>query len=166
MASTRAWLQYVASQSDVELTRAQANVTMLQAQLAAVARQVYYLSRAGEALAPINSTPVLNNEEGLATVLADKAPATSHAASAALYYYSAAWSQGFIPARQLREVTQPQIERRAQLQRARQAGDAWMGTLNPAVATLAAYGQGGVDPHTLAELLQVIGIGAIAVGVN
>jgi hypothetical protein len=166
LAATKAWLQYIAGQADSLHKEAQAKQAVLHARLDAVAQQVYYLSRAGEALEPIATKPALAKNEGLAKLLADKDPATSRAANATLYYYAAAWTQGFIPSQQLSVVTEPLVERRAKIQRNRQAGEAWMGTLKPAVATLAAYGEGGIDPHVIAELLQVLGIGAIAVGVN
>ena len=166
LAATKAWLRYVASQSETDLAAARAREAVLHAQVAAVAQQVYYLSRAGEALKPIRSKPALNTNEGMAKLLADKDAGVNKPANAALYYYAAAWTKGFIPAQQLREVTEVMVERRANLAEAGKAGEAWLGTLKPAVATLAAYGEGGLDPHALAELLQVLGIGAIAVGVN
>ena len=166
LAATKAWLQYVASESEVQLAEARSKEVVAQAILAAVAEQVYFLSRAGDTLGPIATKPALAQNEGLSKLLADKSLATSRAANGALYYYAAAWTKGFIPAQQLNEVTNPLIERRAKLQQSRKSGEAWLGTLKPAVATLAAYGEGGVDPHVLAELLQVLGLGAIAVGVN
>ncbi len=166
LATTRAWLEYVASQSDILLMQARAKETVLRARLDAVARQVYFLSHAGEALEPISSKPAIRDGEGLVSLLTTKDSATSRAASAAIYYYANAWTSGFIPAQQLNEVALPLAERRAKLQQSRQAGDAWVGTLKPAVATLAAYGEGGIDPHVVAGLLQALGIGAIAAGVN
>jgi len=166
LAATKAWLQYEASDADLQVALATSKVTVKQAILAAVGEQVYYLSRAGDALKPIATKPPLERSEGLAKLIADKKPATSRAASAGLNDYASAWTKGFIPAQQLTEVTEPLIDRRGKLQASRKSGEAWLGTLKPAVATLAAYGEGGFDPHVLAELLQTLGIGAIASGVN
>jgi hypothetical protein len=166
LAATKAWLVYIATRGDTQLAQAQAEQAVLDARLAAVARQVYYLSLAGKALGSISSKPALKDNEGLEKLLTDKDPATSRAAGTALYYYAAAWTKGFIPAQQLKEVALPLVLRRAKLQQSRQAGEAWVGTLKPAVATLVAYGEGGIDPHVIADLLQVLGITAVAVGVN
>jgi len=166
LASARSWLEYTAQQSQLLLEQQKAKEGVQRARLVAVALQVYYLSHAGDELGPIGTQPVLEVNQGLDTVLSGKDRARSHAAAAALYYYSAAWTRGFIPDQQLKVVTLPLAERRAKLQSSRASADAWVGVLKPAVATLAAYGEGGIDPHSIAELLQALGIGAIAVGVN
>lgn len=165
LAATQAWLRYEASGFEISLRAVKAKEAALNARLNAVVEQVYYLSRAGQSLQHVYDKPAHKNSEGMARLLESKGkPARD--ASEALYYYSLAWSKGFIPTRQINEVSLPLIDRQAKLQLSRQAGEAWLGTLKPAVATLAAYGEGGLDPHILAELLQVLGIGAIAVGVN
>jgi len=167
LAATKAWLDYVLARADAQLIKVQGEHAALEAQLDAVAQQVYYLSLAGEALDdPAVAKPSLKSGEGLEKLLMDKDPAPRRMAAAALYDYAAAWSKGFIPAKQLQEVSLPLLERRAKLQQSRLASDAWLGTLKPAVATLAAYGAGGIDPHVVAEFLQVLGITAVAVGVN
>lgn len=166
LAATRSWLQYLASQSKMQLEQETARQNVLRARLVAVAQQVYYLSLAGGALEPVSTEPKLDQKAGMEKLLADKDSNHSHAAAAALYYYSAAWTRGFIPDQQLKEVTLPLAERRAKLQQSRATGDAWVGVLKPAVTTLAAYGEGGLDPQAIANLLQAVGIGAIAVGVN
>jgi hypothetical protein len=166
LAVAKAWLVYQANLAKAELAQAQAKEAVVQARLAAVTEQVYYLSRAGQQLASIRTSPALADGAGFARLLASKDPETKQAASGTLHYYTSAWNKGFIPTKQLNQVANPLIERRAKLQQSRQAGEAWLGALKPAVATLAAYGEGGIDPHLIAELLQVLGIGAIAVGVN
>jgi hypothetical protein len=166
LAAGKASLDYVAARAETQLAEIQWQHAALEAQLAVVAQQVYYLSLAGAELESLEPKPALANDEGLEKLLTDKEPATRRAAAAALYYYAAAWSRGFIPARQLQEVSLPLMERRAKLQQSRQAAEAWLGTLKPAVATLAAYGEGGIDPHIVAEFLQVLGVTAVAVGVN
>lgn len=163
LAATQAWLRYVAGDADFQLSQEQALAALHEAEVAAVAAQVFYLSQAGEALAELPAIKLSFNE-GMAKVLADRTH--SRAAIAALQYYADAWTKGFIPALQLREVEEPLAIRHAKLQRSRQAADAWSGTLKPGVATLAAYGAGGLDPHAVAQLLQAVGLGAIAVGVN
>jgi hypothetical protein len=166
LAAAQAWLKYVASEADTQVARAEARESLARAQLAAVSEQVYYLSRAGQALNGIESAPNLASTEGLVKLLGDKDKQTSARAYEAIYYYTCAWTKGFIPAKQLNEVAGPLIDRRAKLQQSRRSGEAWLGTLKPAVATLASYGEGGLDPYVFAELLQAIGVAAIAIGVN
>lgn len=165
LAATKAQLNYAAAGYAAELAQAQAKLTVLRARLAAAAQQVYYLSLAGAALEPLGSKPALRDDEGLAKLLVGN-DSERDAATQALYYYAAAWTKGVVPAQQLGQVALPFLERRSKLQRSRQAGEAWLGTLNPALATLVAYGEGGIDPHLIAELLQMLGITAIAAGVN
>jgi hypothetical protein len=166
LAVAKAWLVYQASLASADLTQAQAQEAAVHARLAAVTEQVYYLSRAGQQLASIRTSPALVEGAGFARLLASKDSDTKQAATGTLHYYASAWTKGFIPTQQLNQVAIPLIERRAKLQQSRQAGEAWLGALKPAVATLAAYGEGGIDPHLIAELLQVLGIAGIAVGVN
>jgi hypothetical protein len=167
LAAAKAWLDYIAARADTQIEKIQTKHAALEARLDAVAQQVYYLSLAGQALDEEALTrPTLRNDEGLERFLGDKDPTTRRAAAKALYYYASAWSKGFIPEQQVIEITQPQVERRAKLKQSRQAGEAWLGTLKPAVATLAAYGEGGIDPQIIAQFLQVLGVTAVAVGVN
>lgn len=163
LAAARAWLRYVAGDANFELSQTRARHALHQAEAAAVATQIYYLSRASESLSQVPATKLAFNE-GLGKFLSDRAH--SQAAVASLQYYADAWTRGFIPAQQLRHVEEPLATRRFKLTRSQQAADAWLGTLKPGVATLAAYGAGGIDPHVIAELLQAVGLGAIAVGVN
>ncbi len=167
LAAAKAWLTYVEARADTQVKQLQDEQAALQARLAAVAQQVYYLSLARHELDdPAVAKPVIKNDEGLQSLLADKEPATRRATAAVLYYYAAAWSKGFIPAQQLQEVSLPLADRRAKLALSGQASAAWLDTLKPAVATLAAYGEGGIDPKVIAQFLQVLGITAVAVGVN
>ncbi|HKQ14125.1 MAG TPA: hypothetical protein VJT80_11890 [Steroidobacteraceae bacterium] len=166
LAVVKAWLTYRANLTSADLAQAQAKEEVVHAKLAAVTEQVYYLSRAGDQLASIDTSPALEKGAGFARLVASNNAATRQAATGTLHYFASAWTKGFIPAQQLNEVAVPLIERRASLQQSRLAGEAWLGELKPAVATLAAYGEGGIDPHLIAELLQVLGISAIAVGVN
>jgi hypothetical protein len=164
IAVAQAWFKYVASQASADLAQAQALEAVVHARLEAVTEQVYYLSRAGDALTHISKSPAPADGAGFSRLLTSAA--TKQQATAALHYFASAWTKGFIPDQQLKQVAGPLIERRAKLQQSRHAGEAWLGTLKPAVATLAAYGEGGIDPHLIAELLQVLGIAGIAVGVN
>jgi hypothetical protein len=164
LAVAQAWFKYVASQASADLAQAQAMEAVVHARLEAVTEQVYYLSRAGDALTHISKSPALADGVGFSRLLTSAG--TKQQATAALHYFASAWTKGFIPDQQLKQVAAPLIERRAKLQQSREAGEAWLGTLKPAVATLAAYGEGGVDPHVIAELLEVLGIAGIAVGVN
>lgn len=171
LAAAKAWLTYVEARAGTQIKQLQDKQITSQALLAAVAQQVSYLSLTGGQLDdPLIAKAALEKSEGLEKLLTDKGPAKDAAArrrgtATALYYYSAAWSRGFIPAQQLQEVAAPLVDRRAKLQLSRQASDAWLGTLKPAVATLAAYGEGGIDPKVIAQFLQVLGIAAVAVGV-
>lgn len=166
LAVARAWIEYQASRASADLAQARATEAVVHAKLAAVTEQVYYLSRAGEQLATVDGSPALENGQGFARLLASNNAATKRGATGTLHYFASAWTKGFIPAQQLNQVAVPLIERRAKLQQSRQAGEAWLGALKPAVATLAAYGEGGIDTHLIAELLQALGIAGVAVGVN
>jgi hypothetical protein len=163
LAASKAWLLYVAGGADLEIAELKQNQALHEAELLAVTTQIYYLSRAGEELGKVSKEP-LASTDGLARFLGGKT--ADRGSVSALSYYASAWTKGFIPAQQLQQVEVPNATRRAKLERSRQSADAWLGTLKPGVATLAAYGAGGIDPHILAEMLQALGLGAIAAGVN
>jgi hypothetical protein len=164
LAATQAWLRYVESRADSDIAEGNAVLAVQRAEIAAVVAQVYYLSKAGEALQEV-SDKQLKSTEGLADLTGASA-ASDRAIVAALVLYSAAWSQGFEPLQQLHEVEGPLVSRESKLRRSREAGAAWVSTLAPGVATLASYGAGGIDPQVLARLLQALGLGGIALGVN
>jgi hypothetical protein len=166
LAVAQAWLRYEASHAEIELKEARSMEAAHTTRLLALTERIYHLSLAGQELESIARTPKPEENKGLSRLLNGNDVAANRAASAALYHYASAWNRGAIPVQQVDEVTVALIERRAKLQQSRKAGEVWLGALKPAVATLAAYGEGGLDPKVLADLLQVLGVGAIAVGVN
>lgn len=166
LAVAQSWLRYEASHAEIELEEARSVEAAHTTRLLALTERIYHLSLAGQELESIARTPKPAERQGFSRLLNGGDRVANRAASAALYHYASAWNRGAIPVQQVDEVTLPLIERRAKLRQSRQAGEVWLGTLKPAVATLAAYGEGGLDPHVLAELLEVLGVGAIAVGVN
>ena len=52
------------------------------------------------------------------------------------------------------------------VEKSRANAKAWFDVLKPAVDELAAYGEGGIKQETIVSLLQAVGLGAIAKGVN
>ena len=153
LASVQAWLRYVESGAEAQINEAQADLATAKAQASAAVTQVYYLSRAAEALEAAEHSRKVGTE--------GRDPFVP-----ALIYLADAWNRGFEPMAQIAVVEGPLAKRRAKLLQSRNAGTAWVGVLGPGVATLAAYGAGGLDPQALASLLQALGVGAIAVGVN
>lgn len=167
LAATQSWLNYVAFQASADLQNQQTLLRDHQGQLAAVMTAVYYLSKAGEAYGQIKSRHVrnLSGTEGLADLIDSSDGALTRAIDASLLYYSSAWTRGFT----VDEVLSRRgyiDQRKIKLASSRAAGEAWLGTLKPAVETLASYGAGGFDPQIVAQLIQALGVAGIAAGVN
>jgi hypothetical protein len=165
LAAAQSWLQYVASQAATELQNQQIQLRDDQAQLAAVLTEIYYLSRAGESAAEIKPKSTLKGTEGLADLIDSPDGAMTRAIDSAVLYYAAAWTRGFA-ADALASRHGYLDQRQAKLVSGRAASAAWLGSLKPAVDTLAEYGSGGFDPQVVVQALQALGVGAIAVGVN
>lgn len=165
LAAAQSWLQYVGSQAATELQGEQIQLQDHQAQLAAVLTEIYYLSKSGENAAEIQSKKPLTGTQGLADLIDSPDSAAARAIDGAVLYYAAAWTRGF--AADAAAFRRGYIDqRKANVVSARAASAAWVGSLKPAVDTLAEYGSGGFDPQTIVQLLQALGVGAIAVGVN
>jgi len=163
LAAAHAWLQYIKDTADLDIAEARTECDVNEATLAAVTAQVYFLSRAGEEFQKI-PTDDLAAGKGLAEILGHSKD-LNKAVAATLVYYAEAWNRGITRAMEI-EREQYLLQRRAKLERSRRAGSAWVGTIKPGVDTLASYGAGGIDPQVIANLLQAIGVGAIAGGVN
>jgi hypothetical protein len=86
-------------------------------------------------------------------------------AAKALIFYDRAWSLG-----QAEEISAAMTDSAARLQyaveMARVSAQAWFDLLSPAIQELVAYGEGGLRQETIANLINALGLGAIAVGVN
>lgn len=167
LAAAQSWLNYVDFQASTDLQNQQTLLRDHQGQLAAVMTAVYYLSKAGEAYGQIKSRHVrnLSGTEGLADLIDSSDGALTRAIDASLLYYSSAWTRGFT----VDEVLSRRgyiDQRKIKLASSRAAGEAWLGTLKPAVETLASYGAGGFDPQIGAQLIQALGVAGIAAGVN
>jgi len=80
----------------------------------------------------------------------------------ALRRYNDSWNNGSIPAS---VITNDMTKARylPWLDRERAVVDAGYAVLAPAVVQLQAYGKGGIKPETIAQFLQAIGLGSIAV---
>ena len=170
LAATQAWLQYVASGAQSEIAATNVKLAIAVSEVSSIAQQIYYLSKAGEALPEITRAQC-DQTDGLLRVLQPVGKDTQSnklngAVTEALWYYAKVWNVGFLTARELHQVQDPLATRRANLRRSRDAGAAWIGTLKPGVETLAGYGAGGLDAATFARLLEALGVSAIAVGVN
>jgi hypothetical protein len=76
--------------------------------------------------------------------------------------YTDSWNKGAIPAA---VITNDMTKGRylPWLDRERAVVDAGYAVLAPAIVQLQAYGKGGIKPETIAEFLQAIGLGSIAV---
>lgn len=167
LAAAQSWLNYVGSQATIELQSRQITLKDHQAQLAAVLTTVYYLSKAGEEVQAISLSRVraLKDTEGLGDLIDSKDDNITRAVDGTLVYYAAAWTRGFaVDAIASRRGYID--ERRAKLTIGRAASAAWLGSLKPAVETLATYGAGGFDPQTVAQLIQALGVLGVAAGVN
>jgi hypothetical protein len=80
----------------------------------------------------------------------------------ALLLYGSSWDQGAIPATvALEDMRNGRFL--PWLARERTVVEATFAVLKPAVAELEAYGSGGIQPSLIAQLLQAIGVNAIAV---
>lgn len=166
LAAAQSWLQYVGSQAATQLEGEQIQLQDHQAQLGAVLTEIYYLSKAAESADEIAlPSKKLTGTQGLADLINAPDSASTRAIDATVLYYAATWSRGFT-ADTVGARRGYVDQRRVKLVAGRAASTAWLGTLNPAVATLAEYGSGGFDPQTIVQLLQALGIGAIAAGVN
>lgn len=168
LAAGQSWLNYAAAQATVDLQNQELLQRDHQAQFAAVLAEIYYLSKAGEQIQlndKLARRPPGPGTVGLGDMMDPKDPQLVRAINGAVMYYGEAWTRGFtadVVASRRTLIDQ----RRGDLAVGRVAAAAWMGSLKPAVLTLDSYGAGGLDPQILARLIQSLGLGAIAVGVN
>lgn len=166
LAAAQSWLDYIGSQASTELQNIQMQLKDHQAQFAAVLSEIYYLSKAGEEVQKIKppGKPLLGTE-GIADLINAKDEPNTRAIDGALLYYAAAWTRGFTLDAIASRVGYLD-QRRAKLATGRTAAAAWVGSLKPAVETLASYGSGGFDPQIVAQLIQALSLTGVAVGVN
>jgi hypothetical protein len=99
---------------------------------------------------------------GLAEGKVEIAKGDDGASGRALRRYNDSWNNGAIPAT---VITNDMTKARylPWLDRERAVVDAGYAVLAPAVVQLQAYGKGGIKPETIAQFLQAIGLGSIAV---
>jgi hypothetical protein len=191
LAAAQSWLNYIDSQAAIELQNKQVLLKDHQGQFAAVLTEIYYLSKAGQEVQSIkidgrkvpeiyylpsagdefkkiklaNGKQKPDGTEGLADLIDSKDGGNARAIDGAVMYYAAAWTRGFAV-----DSVESRIgyidQRRAKLASGRAACAAWLGSLKPAVETLASYGAGGFDPQIVAQLIQALGVAGVAVGVN
>jgi hypothetical protein len=165
LAVATAQMSYTRDVANAEIAFLESQVDAAGAKVEAVNTALYLLSRARTELreADIHLRP----SQGLFDLLNDpKTPAsTARHVRGALLYYVGAWNNGQIVADEL-AVEQRIALRRAALDRSRRATQAWLDTIKPGMDTLVAYGAGGVDPKTVAQLLGSLGLVGTAVGVN
>jgi hypothetical protein len=167
LAATQAFLNYTYQSAATDLVSANDVLANDRAKLSAAIQATYYLSRAAEYVNEIAvpSKKHLQSTDGLAGLIDSKNPTNMRVINGALYYYAEAWNRGFASIEMLKRRSDID-ERRTKVAQSRAAAAAWLALLKPGVQTLDAYGQGGIDPQTFAQLLQALGLGAIAVGVN
>jgi len=99
---------------------------------------------------------------GLAEAKGELAKGDEAAWARALRRYNDSWNNGAIPATVI-ENDMSKARYLPWLDRERAVVDAGYAILAPAVVQLQAYGKGGIKPETIAQFLQVIGLGSIAV---
>jgi hypothetical protein len=168
LAAGQSYLNYVAAQANIQVQNEESLLKDHRAQFAAVLAEVYYLSKAGEQVqssSALVNRPAGPGTEGLADIMSSKDERMNRAIDGAVMYYAEAWTRGFA-AYQIASRHEYIDQRRGDLAVGRLAAAAWVGSLKPAVQTLANYGAGGFDPKVLARLIQSLGVAAIAVGVN
>ncbi len=90
------------------------------------------------------------------------APKSDEAVMIALRHYRDSWNMGAVPAIVIRN---DMVKSRylPWVDREKAVVEAGYAVLAPAAAQLSAYGKGGLKPETIAEFLQALGLGAIAV---
>ncbi len=134
-------------------------VTVLAAERAALISEV-----SGLAEAKLNLKNVPNSRsDGLAGLIESGPPANKSAIGATLSAYNTSWIQGQIPFKvmQFKEI---QLQRQYAVDVAAKTAANWNKLLQPAFDELVAYGQDGIQPATVAQLLFASGIiAAVAV---
>lgn len=194
LAAAQSWLNYVASTVATDLQNQQTLFKDHRTQLASSIAAAYFLSKAGEETEKIEGSYRMSKigkakcplddalrrkvdkktfekaqrkcgTKGLADLFDASDGGNTRAINGAILYYASAWTRGFA-ANDILSRRGNIDRRRMNLATSRTAGTAWLGTLKPSVETLASYGAGGFDPQVLAQLIQALGVGAIAVGVN
>ncbi len=169
LAVGRAQMSYSRDVANAEVADLEAQVDAARSQLNAITTAVYMLSRAKTEIGELrkNQKVPLGPGQGLTDFLSK--PNTSHDAyrhaTAALFYYATAWNRGQILADEV-EIERNIASRRATMERSRRAANAWMETIKPGLDTLVAYGNGGIDPKTVAQILGGLGLVATGIGVN
>jgi hypothetical protein len=82
------------------------------------------------------------------------------AASSALTEMNYAWSVGRLPL-QVSMFKEAELNRQLALDQEQRIAIVWIGLLQPALDELATYGQGGITPQTLSNIIQALGFTAI-----
>ena len=158
-------MSYSRDAAAMEISDLQAEVEAERAQLSAITTAVYMLSRAKTEIGEFRTRAPLKG--GVADILASKD--SSHEAyrhaTAALFYYATAWNRGQILFDEI-QAERTIASRRATMERSRRAAQAWSDTIKPGLDTLVAYGKGGIDPKTIAEIIGNLSLVGVAVGVN
>ncbi|MBY0511555.1 MAG: hypothetical protein K2P94_15570 [Rhodospirillaceae bacterium] len=121
----------------------------------------YYLCRIPETTSDKCDLP----DGNFATLLASKSGEVSRPAASAFIAFRESWNHGQIPMRVL-EYRADDLKRERALAVDSATREGWVKILKPAISEIEKFGAGGIKPETIAEILHLIGIGAIAVGVN
>jgi hypothetical protein len=132
---------------------------LLGGQLTALLRRAAQLVQAHQILTS-HSIPARGGFGSLQSV---QDPRLRAAGSGALTAYVRAWDTGEIPYDVLR-FRLIQARRQAALERAELTEQDYRALLKPALDTLAAYGEGGITPETIATVLSRLGIAASILG--
>jgi hypothetical protein len=140
---------------------------LVESQQNALIREVEYLLHARVAMNGVSGALGAKEcaQTGFAAVVAKKDCKAGKGIAQAMNAYSLAWAEGRTAAR-IAYTRESMLITTTNLRIAQANAKARDAVLNTALVQLDAFGQGGVSPHTIAEFLQAIGVGAIANGVN
>jgi hypothetical protein len=172
LAVARAQLSYTRDVASEEIADLESQAEAASGQLEAITTEIYMLSRAKTELHESSlelkrASLSLSARQGITDLLAN--PKTTHAgyrhATAALFYYVSSWNRGHMLVDEIR-VQSLIGTRRALVERSRCAAQAYVETIGPGLDTLVAYGSGGIDPKTVAQIIGGLGLVGTAVGVN
>lgn len=143
----------------VEIARDEALRRNYEAQAVALLTKAAHLARTYVIL---RETPLMTAGD-FATARNSRRPAVKAAAGEAMASYLAAWNYGEIPRRVL-SFRNIQIRRASSLEAAKLTEEDYRTTLKPVFDELAAYGEGGIKPESLVDLLGHFGVAGALLG--
>jgi hypothetical protein len=150
-------IRHELNMAQADAAREDARIGILEAQLVALQNKASSLARA-KRIIDLPGFPVRGDLVSL-----DKKTSGYRASSEALAAYLESWNSGEIPYRilQLKEV---QVSRGAALEKAALTEADYRAVLKPAFDQMAAYGEGGIKPETIVDVLGHLGVASALLG--